>query len=81
MEFRIEMGQLIGYSDVHQGKALTSYDGQLINMVIVYPKDSDRRLKHYRGRLGWNKKYIVWEKEDSTEPRGWRSCRRWIKLK
>lgn len=80
MEFHIEIGQLVGYSNVHGGKALASYDGKLINMIIVHPKESDRPLDHYRGRLGWNKKYIIWEKEDSSRETGWRSTRRWIKV-
>ncbi|CAF2496704.1 unnamed protein product [Rotaria sp. Silwood2] len=80
MEFCIEMGQLIGYSNINNSKALASYDGRIINMIIVYPKETGRSLDHYRGRLGWNRKYIVWEKEDSSRESGWRSTRRWIKI-
>lgn len=80
MEFRIEMGQLVGYSNVDGGKALASYDGNLINMIIVHPKETGRPLDHYRGLLGWNQKYIRWEKEDSSRESGWRPTRRWIKI-
>ncbi|UJR20593.1 hypothetical protein I4U23_023718 [Adineta vaga] len=80
MEFRIEMGQLIGYSNVYGSKALASFDGNLINMIIIHPKEAERSIDHYRGRLGWNKKYIIWEKEDSSRQTGWRSTRRWIRL-
>ena len=80
MEFRIEMGQLVGYSNVHGSKAVVSYDGHLINMIIVHKKGTDRPIDHYRGCLGWNRKYIKWEKEDSSRQTGWRSTRRWIKI-
>ena len=36
MEFRIEMGQLVGYSNFYNGKALASFDGNIINMIIVH---------------------------------------------
>lgn len=80
MEFRIEMGELIGYSNIYGGKAYTSFDGKLLDMIIIHPKEVRRPLDHYRGRLGWNRTYIVWEKEDSSCKRGWRSTRRWIKI-
>ena len=80
MEFSIEMGELIGYSNVHDGKAYARYDGQLIHMIIVHPKEVNRPFDCYRGRLGWDHEYIVWEKEDSLCERGWRSTRRWIKI-
>jgi hypothetical protein len=81
MEFRIEMGQLVGYSNIDGRKALASYDGNIINMIIVHAKETGHPLDHYRGRLGWNQKYIVWEKEDSSRETGWRSTRRWIRIK
>ena len=81
MEFRIEMGELIGYSNVYGGKAYTRYDGKLLDMIIIHPKEVHRPRDHYRGRLGWNRTYIIWEKEDSSCERGWRSTRRWIKIK
>lgn len=80
MEFHIEMGELIGYSNMYGGKAFTSYDGKLLDMIIIHSEDAHRSLDHYRGRLGWNGTYIVWEKEDSSCERGWRSTRRWIKI-
>jgi hypothetical protein len=80
MEFRIEMGQLVGYSNANDGKASASYDGKLINMIIVYPKETSLPINHYRGRLGWSQKYITWEKEDFSRENGWRPTRRWIKI-
>lgn len=80
MEFRIEMDQLIGSSNVHDGVAYAKYDGKLIDMIIIHPRQANRPFDHYRGRLGWNGTYIVWEKEDSLCERGWRSTRRWIKI-
>ncbi|CAF1457891.1 unnamed protein product [Rotaria sordida] len=80
MKFCIEMGQLVGYSNINDSKALASYDGRLINMIIVYPKEKNRPLVHYRGCLGWNRKYIRWEKEDSSRKSSWRPTQRWIKI-
>jgi len=80
MDFRIEMGQLVGYSNINNRKALASYDGHLINMIIIHGKETGRPLDHYRGYLGWNQKYIKWEKEDSSRETGWRPTRRWIKI-
>ncbi|CAF0796025.1 unnamed protein product [Adineta ricciae] len=80
MEFRIEMGQLVGYSNVNGSKALASFDGTLINMIIIYPQESNRPIDHYRGRLGWSQQYIVWQKEDFSRENGWKSTRRWIRI-
>ena len=80
MRFCIEMGELIGYSDGIQSKAFASYDGHVLNMIIVYPKETMRPTDHYRGFLGWNKKSIQWEKEDLSREIGWRPTRRWIKI-
>jgi hypothetical protein len=80
MEFHIEMGELIGYSNICGSKAFANYDGKLLNMIIIHSK-VHRPLDRYRGRLGWNRTYIVWEKEDSSCERGWHSTRRWIKTK
>jgi hypothetical protein len=80
MDFRIEMGQLVGYSNIDGRKALVSYDGKLINMIIIHSKESGHPLDHYRGCLGWNKKYIRWEKEDVRREGAWRPTRRWIKI-
>jgi hypothetical protein len=80
MEFRLEQGQLVGYSNGNQGKALASFDGQLINMIIASSSEADSPLDHYRGRLGWNKKYINWEKQDASRQEGWRPTRKWVKI-
>jgi hypothetical protein len=80
MEFRLEMGQLIGYSNDGQGKAWANFDGHLINMVIGQLNENERPVDHYRGRLGWNRKYITWEKHDSSRVNGWRPTRKWVKI-
>ncbi|CAF0855318.1 unnamed protein product [Adineta steineri] len=80
MEFRIEMGQLVGYSNVHGSKAIANFDGRLIHMIILHETELGRPIDYYRGRLGWNEKYIRWEKEDSSRQTGWRSTRRWIRI-
>ena len=50
------------------------------NLVIIHSKETGRPLDHYRGCPGWNRKYIRWEKEDSSRESGWRPTRRWIKV-
>lgn len=80
MEFRLEMGQLVGYSNTDQGKALAKFDGQSITMVIGHGQEADRPVDHYRGRLGWNGKFITWEKQDATRENGWRPTRKWVKI-
>lgn len=79
-EFRLENGQLVGYSSVDEGKALASLDGNIINMVIVHSKQPERSVDRYRGRMSWNQQYINWEKEDSSREGGWRPTRKWVKI-
>ena len=59
MRFCIEMGRLIGYSYGNQSKAFATYDGHIINMIIVHLKQTMRPVDHYRGCLGWNKKWLL----------------------